>query len=80
MDEPKLGLRQVLQLEWVIIGGIRDLFIIEACLFVVLWGSNPWHLFYRVSRKGPLIEGLECGFLSHHATIFESLGPSLLVV
>ena len=44
MDEPKLGLRQVLQLEWVIIGGIRDIFIIEACLFVVLWGSNPWHL------------------------------------
>ena len=34
----------------------------------------------RVSRKCPLIEGLECGFLSHHATIFESLGPSLLVV
>ena len=34
----------------------------------------------RVSRKGSLIRGLECGCLSHHATIVESLEPSLWVV
>ena len=34
----------------------------------------------RVFRKGFLIRGLECGCLSHHATIVESLGPSLWVV
>ena len=34
----------------------------------------------HVSRKGSLIEGLECGCFSHHATIAESLGPSLWVV
>ena len=34
---------QVLQLKWVIVVGIRDIFIIEARLFVVLRGSNGWH-------------------------------------
>ena len=76
-------LRQVLQLEWVIVGGMRDTFIIEACLFVVL--RNPMFGTFQVfvvsfSRKGSLIEGLECGCLSHHATIVESFGPSLRVV
>ena len=33
----------------------------------------------RVPRKGSLIEGSECGCLSHHATIVESLGSSLWV-
>ena len=37
------GLRQVLQLEWVIVGGMRDVFIIEDRLFIVLWGSNASH-------------------------------------
>ena len=37
-------LRQVLQLEWIIVSGMRDVFIIEACLFIVLGGSNAWHL------------------------------------
>lgn len=26
------------------IGGMRDVFIIEACLFVVFRGSNAWHV------------------------------------
>ena len=34
----------------------------------------------RVSRKVSLIESLECGCLSNHDTIVESLGLSLLVV
>ena len=34
----------------------------------------------HVSRKDSLIEGLECGCFSHHATIVESLEPSLWVV
>ena len=33
----------------------------------------------RVCRKGFLNESLECGWLSHHSTIVESLGPSLWV-
>ena len=43
-------LRQVFQLEWVIVGGMRDTFIIKARLFVVLGGSNHWHFssFYGV--------------------------------
>ena len=33
-----------------------------------------------VSRKVSLIEDSECGCLSHHVTIVESLGPPLWVV
>ena len=76
-------LRQVLQLKWVIVSGMRDVIITEACLFVVLgdptFGTSQVFVVY-VSRKVSLIEGLQCGCLSHHATIAESLGPSLWVV
>ena len=41
--DQSLDLRQVLQLEWVIVGGMRDVFIIEARFFVVIRGSNFWH-------------------------------------
>ena len=41
MDQSS-DLRQVLQLEWVIVGGMRDVFVTEARLFVVLVGSNAW--------------------------------------
>ena len=34
----------------------------------------------HVSRKGSLVESSECGCLSHHATIVESLRSSLRVV
>ena len=34
---------QVLQLEWVIVGGKSDVFIFEARLFVALGESNAWH-------------------------------------
>ena len=57
-------------------GGIRDVFINEAHLFAVFWGSNAWHF----SSFCSLIEGSECGCLSHHATIVESLGPCSWVV
>ena len=63
--------------------GMRDVFIIEACLFIVLGGSNAWHLssFCGVCfQEGFLIESSECGCLCHHATIVESLGLSLWVL
>ena len=34
----------------------------------------------RVSREGSMTECSECGCLSYHATIVESLGPFLWVV
>ena len=77
------GLRQVLQLEWVIVGGMRDVFIIEDRLFIVLWDPmlRTFQVFVvRVSRKGSLFEGSEYDCLSHHAAIVESLGPSVWVV
>ena len=72
-------LRQVLQLKWVIVGGVRDASIIEPCLFVVLEQSNAWH-FLRFCdpcfQEGFRNEGSECCCLSYHATNVESLGPS----
>lgn len=40
---PNLYLTQVLQLEWVIVGGKTNVFIFEACLFVALGRSNVWN-------------------------------------
>ena len=63
--------------------GMRDVIIIEAHLFVVLGGSNTLHFSSFCGacfKEGSLIEDSECGCLSHHATIVESLGPSLWVV
>ena len=48
-------------------GGMRDTFIIEARLFVVLGGSNlgTSQVFMAcVSRNGSLIEDSKCGCLS----------------
>ena len=67
-------MRQVLQLEWVIVGGMRDVFLIGAGSFVVLGGNTTLGtsrvFVVRVSRKGSVIE--ECGCLSYHASIVES--------
>ena len=75
-------LGQVLQLEWVIVGGIKDVVIIEACLsFLGDPTLGTCHVFVVcVSRKVSLIKSSECGCLSHHVTIIESLGPYLWAV
>ena len=66
-------LRQVPQLEWVIVGGKRDVFTFEA-RFQLLKFS--WCMF---PGKTSLNEVLECGRLSH-ATIAGFLEPYLWVV
>ena len=71
-------LRQVLQLEWVIVGGKRDVFIFEDCFGDRKLGTSEVFV-VRVSRKTSLNEVLECGCLSY-AIIAEFLEPSLWVV
>ena len=72
----------MLQFEWVIVGGMRDVFLIGAGWFVVLGGDatlgTSRFFVVRVSRKGSVIE--ESGCLSHHASVVESLVPPLCVV
>ena len=64
-----------------IVDGKSDVFIFEACLLSLgdpTLGTSEVFV-VRVTKKGSLREGLECGYLSH-ATIVESLEPAAWVV
>ena len=76
-----LDLRQVFQLERVIVGGKSDVFIFEASVWFLgdLTLGSPEVFVVRLSKKGSLIEDLECGCLSS-TTIVESLEPSVWAV